>query len=846
MQHHHTATHAPLPYGDMRREFWCGLDWFDAEANCPQKCPSGGDEECFHPLIEGLRCITGVASCKDEMGYAAYGITTSTVANVASLDGSGGGDEVTTTGSTELNKDTAATKPAALDTVGSTQSAQEIAATTAIAEETVPLQGPFQDDMVRIILYGLDTLDSAALTRWTIMTTNYFEEFFNDFDDSSATTSGKDVIRIGVYDVSVEMQNIVQEMAPEHDFNPLIAGEDIAGRKLLQLEAVDTFDPMWLNGQVRGLQATDGESKPMVMITYQQLTSYRSTLDVINEGSQYITRRPLETPRYRAEYVSYLRAQDYATFGSLEFVSHFLYTEFPTAAPSGSPTLKPSTSPVEPGKPTLPPMTSEPTTPLPVSVAPSPYPSTNLVCNLCRPGQYGVNANVIWNDEVSTCVEIYNYFLENYREGSGGCRDGQAQLSSICCQDGQPVVPPTREPTQKPIAASNNAPAVTEKPSSVLEIPVDENGLPDAATLAETYYCGVNWNAVDADCSGATACPSGDSNACPSGEQCIAFTNCGGHFTFVSDPNINGGGPDPNEVKSTFYCGTSMQFLEMKCDGATPCPNGPKDCTGSGEGCFAFTGCNAAVDPGSFVGFLAKPSSPSASAPVQSPVNFPIEDFSVENQDLLKSTFFCGTSVEEIDQDCANAKPCPNGDECGEGEGCFSFSICGGIDIDSLVDTFGLTDSPTRAPTIPIEQVCDEQAKMSVNVGYWQSWSIYRDENCQKMNTASFDASSYTHAIYSFASIDSRYRLEAWNGTYDNEVPLYKEFNTVKQRHSGIKTMIAVGGWSHNDPGPMQKRFSEMAASKTNRQTFAKSVVQFLRTYGFDGLGEWIHRMPLI
>lgn len=114
------------------------------------------------------------------------------------------------------------------------------------------------------------------------------------------------------------------------------------------------------------------------------------------------------------------------------------------------------------------------------------------------------------------------------------------------------------------------------------------------------------------------------------------------------------------------------------------------------------------------------------------------------------------------------------------------------------------------------------------------------------MNTASFDASSYTHAIYSFASIDSRYRLEAWNGTYDNEVPLYKEFNTVKQRHSGIKTMIAVGGWSHNDPGPMQKRFSEMAASKANRQTFAKSVVQFLRTYGFDGLGEWIHRMPLI
>ena len=119
-------------------------------------------------------------------------------------------------------------------------------------------------------------------------------------------------------------------------------------------------------------------------------------------------------------------------------------------------------------------------------------------------------------------------------------------------------------------------------------------------------------------------------------------------------------------------------------------------------------------------------------------------------------------------------------------------------------------------------------------------FSYSRNENCQPMNTATFDASPYSHVVYSFASIDSTYRLEAWDGTFGNEVPLYKEFNSVKQRHPGIKTMIAVGGWSHNDPGPMQKRFSEMAGSRTNRQTFAKSVVQFLRTYGFDGLDlDW-------
>jgi hypothetical protein len=56
--------------------------------------------------------------------------------------------------------------------------------------------------------------------------------------------------------------------------------------------------------------------------------------------------------------------------------------------------------------------------------------------------------------------------------------------------------------------------------------------------------------------------------------------------------------------------------------------------------------------------------------------------------------------------------------------GCFAFSKCGGVDVDALVGTFGQTDRPTRAPTVPLVQVCDESKKMAVNLGYWQSWSI--------------------------------------------------------------------------------------------------------------------------
>ena len=130
-----------------------------------------------------------------------------------------------------------------------------------------------------------------------------------------------------------------------------------------------------------------------------------------------------------------------------------------------------------------------------------------------------------------------------------------------------------------------------------------------------------------------------------------------------------------------------------------------------GHGCFAYA-CNNGLPPSTST--FAQPA-PSPSDP---------GDYSVQDMDLLKSTFFCGMSIEEIDGDCDNAIPCPSGDECPEAYGCFAFSQCGGIDIDSLVDTFGNTERPTRAPSVPIEQVCDEQRKMSVNVGYWQSWSI--------------------------------------------------------------------------------------------------------------------------
>jgi hypothetical protein len=237
---------------------------------------------------------------------------------------------------------------------------------------------------VRIILYGIDALDTAALNRWSTVTANYFERFFNDYEE------GDDVIRSNITDMFIEISSVDQQVPPAHDFNPTLT--DSQKRRNLR--------------QARRVQVETDSQHSETMITFDQTSSFRSYLDVLNDDPQLITRRPLETPVYRAEYVTYLRSLDFETYGNLTFVSHILYTDFPTPAPSLSPTPEPSLSPVVPGEPTLPPNTDAPTAAAADTEEPTLQASSEIVCNLCKPGQYGVNANVIWNGEVSSCVDI--------------------------------------------------------------------------------------------------------------------------------------------------------------------------------------------------------------------------------------------------------------------------------------------------------------------------------------------------------------------------------------------------------------------------------------------------------
>ncbi len=142
---------------------------------------------------------------------------------------------------------------------------------------------------------------------------------------------------------------------------------------------------------------------------------------------------------------------------------------------------------------------------------------------------------------------------------------------------------------------------------------------------------------------------------------------------------------------------------------------------------------------------------------------------------------------------------------------------------------------------------------------YYENWSQYRPPSGGRavFFPKMIDPSIITDLYYAFAvfgyvtkSIDpsnphltGNYTIEPveWN---DQSI-LYPQVMALKDTNPDLRNILAIGGWSFNDPSDVMGKdtyqlFSQMVSSEANRSDFIQSAIAYAHQYGFDGIDiDW-------
>lgn len=137
-------------------------------------------------------------------------------------------------------------------------------------------------------------------------------------------------------------------------------------------------------------------------------------------------------------------------------------------------------------------------------------------------------------------------------------------------------------------------------------------------------------------------------------------------------------------------------------------------------------------------------------------------------------------------------------------------------------------------------------------VGYFTNWSQYRKRDC-KFEVSDIDPNVFTHIIYGFGGVgwgddrnNPKFVLKPIEHNDLGPGGQYQQVNDLKRKYPHLKTLLAIGGWTFNDPpevaGPGSTAwvFTTMVESRANRKHFIDQSIRYLRATNFDGLDlDW-------